>query len=240
MPVTIPAHQAAVLPLFACRRLPPLALLIGSCVPDLTYLWPPNPVSLWAHHPLGAALSSISLGLLFYLWAELLVMPTLSRSVPTFFGIEWSRFCMTRGLPANSLGWSLTLCALVLGAESHVLLDSFTHASLWPGNKLQTISFLEIPLTKFLQYGFGLLGSIAVLVFMRKRYPTLPKQERAPNQKYGAAIMGLCLGVCVGAALVFMQEPVSLFRFFWSSIAWGLLGLTLACLLLRRGVWILL
>jgi uncharacterized protein DUF4184 len=64
MPVTLPAHVAAVLPLFRVRWLPPAALVVGARVPDLAYLFG---MSAYASHNLDGLLRfSLPVGLL--LW----------------------------------------------------------------------------------------------------------------------------------------------------------------------------
>src|SRR4051812_1473819 len=82
MPLTFPAHAAAVLPMLKQRRLraPTTAWVVGSCAPDLSYL-------LGSHGPAAHSLRGlftfcIPVGLLALLWLEILILPALSPIAP--------------------------------------------------------------------------------------------------------------------------------------------------------------
>ena len=179
-------------------------------------------------------LLAMSLGLLFYLWAALLVLPTLSRTLPKLAGVEWARFAI---IPKRRPAWGWVLLGLVLGAWSHVLLDSLTHATLWPGSLLHQISWLGVHVTQWLQRGLSLFGSLTVLWFLARAYPKLPRPDTAASSLHLRRLLVFFLvGVSAGVGLVlFTEQPVYPFRLFWSAVAWGMLGLTFACLWLRRG-----
>src|SRR5262245_17601099 len=124
MPFTL-AHPAAVLPLYSLSksRLPLSALMIGSMAPDFSYFTPYN-----------AALATHSIaGLFWFCWpmglaAWLIFVYVLERPTIAMLPSRWQ--------PQPSQSQEITLAALagisvaiVLGAATHILWDSFTHAT---------------------------------------------------------------------------------------------------------------
>lgn len=224
MPLTIPAHQVAILPLLKVRRLPPLALIVGSCVPDLFYLAPPNEWAIWAHRPLGAVLSALSVGLVFYLWAQRLLLPTLTQTLPN----QLASRLITRS-PAS---WGWVLLSLSLGALTHVALDSLTHPTLWPGSVLPKIALggVTIPLTKILQHGLSIVGSALVLLTFFRRAPAQSTQRSSTAQRL-AIWLSAIIGAIAGVVFVLQTEtPAYLFRLGWSAVCGAIIGVTLFCL----------
>src|SRR5688572_24682954 len=101
MPVTLPAHAAAVLPLF--RWLPPSALVVGACAPDLVYLI--GTYGWQSHRPLGLVTHCLPLGLAAYVALEVVVLPMLRARLWPLFGIDLRRFLATAGLARDARGW---------------------------------------------------------------------------------------------------------------------------------------
>src|SRR5687768_2920400 len=118
MPVTLPAHAAAVLPLmrWTPRPLDALALVVGAAAPDFVYVLGWN--SRVSHNPLALLTFCLPVGLVLYLWSRFLVLPLVMVERP----------------PRGS--WPSVAASIVIGAATHVLWDGFTHAWMWPAREL--------------------------------------------------------------------------------------------------------
>jgi hypothetical protein len=244
LPLTFPSHAAAILPLyrFAPRALHPTALVVGSAAPDLAYLLVLDAID--SHSPEGLAAFSIPAGLLAFLWLEALVLPALHRSLPALRGVELARFTRTRGLPRGLAGWLGVLCAVGLGALSHVLWDGFTHAKRWPARALYpqvllTAGPYTLPLAGALQHLSSLLGLVIFVGYLARLYPRLPAARGGTRRDLAAVSSpALLLG---GAALLWRWFEVTqraswgyrVWLSFWAGVAGALIGLTLGCLLER-------
>src|SRR5690349_729005 len=158
VPVTLPAHAAAVLPFFRLSRrgVLPTALVVGACAPDLSYVYTMRALGDYAHEFPGFVLFCVPVGLAVLVWLEALILPEL-------LGVQWGRFARTEGLPRAPLAWVATVGALVLGASTHLLWDGFTHASMWPADVLYPdirvpVGSRELPLARVLQHASSLVG----------------------------------------------------------------------------------
>jgi hypothetical protein len=245
MPVTLPAHAAAILPLCRVgggRWLPPSALVAGACAPDVAYLL--GPISSLSHSWPGLVLFCLPAGLALWVWLEALVLPVLRRVLPAVGGVQWGRFLLTRGLPATPRGHVLAALAVLLGAATHVLWDGFTHPRSWPSTVLYPHVFVPLgrwnfPLARVLQHASSLVGSLVVLGVLARRYPRLPQ---APGGRWHEALPVLLptlLGALVGLTLRLARfQPQGFLEgqlhwAFWPTVRGALLGLSLGCLLAR-------
>lgn len=123
MPFTI-SHAAAVLPLRRFARLPLAALMIGSMSPDFPYFNPWNPELMthnfpalfWFCWPVGLAV--------WILFVRVVETPTLAL-LPDAWRARFtpSEKHFTPGLLIRAS------IAIVLGAATHVIWDSFTHGN---------------------------------------------------------------------------------------------------------------
>jgi|AGTN01.2.fsa_nt_gi hypothetical protein len=181
MPFTL-SHPAAVLPFrkWCPERLDMPALIAGSMLPDFGYFFCAFQFSAFLHKPLGSVLV-IPLGLVaLFCWrfvqepiAELLPSPHRefwrSVGVRKFVGKEL--FAAKKLFVVKEL-WVLSV-SLFIGAWTHILWDSFTHAhgffvDLVP--QLFKYSFTvgggKWYVFKCLQYGFSVVG----LFFLSRAY----------------------------------------------------------------------
>ncbi|MFH5804522.1 DUF4184 family protein [Alienimonas sp. DA493] len=138
MPFT-PTHVAAVLPAlpwlrrrFAGNRsVPASALVIGSMIPDAG-VFLPRVIDYWATHSVrGLFTLCLPLGMAAFLAWEYFVKAPLVDLAPESVRARINR---PRGTPQPPLTLRTLLWAtglIVLGAASHVLWDSFTHAGRW-------------------------------------------------------------------------------------------------------------
>ena len=121
MPFTI-SHAAAVLPLQK-TRLPLAALMIGSMSPDFAYFLPGEPLRELTHSIAGIFWFCWPVSFaLWFLFVRVLEQPTLAL-LPD----RWhARFAPSdRELSLKT--FALASAAVVLGAATHILWDSFTH-----------------------------------------------------------------------------------------------------------------
>ncbi|MGA9523324.1 MAG: DUF4184 family protein [Myxococcaceae bacterium] len=246
MPVTFPSHAAAVLPLFRwAPRLPPLALVVGSAAPDLSYAL--NFGGEVAHRPSGIVDFCLPVGLFFFVWAELLVLPTLRSAVPSVFGIELGRFLRTRGPPRNSAEWVQVALAIVIGAATHQLWDGFTHRDQWPAYLLYGDTVVAevrgrpLYLGNLLQYVSSVLGGAMVALWTVRRYPQLATCSPGSARRLLLLVAAMIAGAL--AALwrrrsAFMGASITwtMWLGFWTCVAGALVGLTVLCVLLRLGL----
>jgi len=127
MPFTL-AHPAAVLPL--ARRLPRVtvlsALVVGSVVPDFEYLLPIGISRTSSHSIAGLFAFCLPVGFFTYLLYHLLFKRPLAGLMPPWIAARLPEFTKS-GLPQRS-GALVGVC-LLAGAATHLLWDSFTHAT---------------------------------------------------------------------------------------------------------------
>jgi hypothetical protein len=126
MPFTV-SHVAAVLPVVGrSGRLPAAALVIGSMAPDYPWFLTRGRTAGLSHSLLGIVTVDLAVGLLAFVlwrrWAQAPVRDLVPRAVGARLP-QPPRF-VPRDLPWAALG-------VVLGALTHLVWDSFTHAGRW-------------------------------------------------------------------------------------------------------------
>lgn len=246
MPVTLPAHAAAVLPFFRLsrRRGVSTALVVGACSPDFSYVYGVRALGDYAHQLPGFLLFCIPSGLVVLLWLEVLVLPALRLALPEAMGVQWGRFVRTLGLPRTVSAWALTLGALVLGTATHLLWDGFTHRDMWPARVLYPEVLIpmgsrELPLARVLQHVSSLVGSLGVLAYMARRYRHLEPVPGGGRADFLRVLLPTLAGAGVGLALRLARYQdmgaleAQLWWAFWPTVTGALVGLTLGCGLAR-------
>ncbi|WP_257462089.1 DUF4184 family protein [Archangium lipolyticum] len=250
MPVTLPAHAAAVLPFFRLSRwgLTPTALIIGACAPDLSYVYALRELGDFAHTFPGFISFCVPVGLAVLLWLEALILPALRLALPEVAGIQWGRFARTEGLPRTPLACLLASVALVLGAATHILWDGFTHHSMWPAEVLYPdirvpAGSRDLPLARVLQHASSLVGSLIVLGYMARRYPRLAPVPGGSVADFLRVLLPTAAGACAGLGLRLSRFQdmgaleAQLWWAFWPTVTGALVGLTLGCALVRWRAW---
>jgi hypothetical protein len=121
MPFTV-SHAAAVLPLHRFAKLPLTALMVGSMAPDFGYFFSYELSRPLTHSFRGLFIFSLPVGLLVWLF----YVAILEKATITLLSDRWhTRFAHTDAITrALILRASI---AIVLGAVTHLLWDSFTH-----------------------------------------------------------------------------------------------------------------
>jgi hypothetical protein len=205
MPITVPAHQLLVLP-FIRRRPWPLsgtALCLGTALPDLAFPIGGYWLNKHSHEVYGPAFMALTLGPLLYLWLERLLAPALRMATPG----RLAPLFATRGPARGAREWLWVLFALLLGSYSHWFFDGFTHYWMWPARDLYPTTKIMLGsevfyLSKTLQIGCSILGSLVVLEWCRRRLRrTTPAPAVGWARRLRLGILATLVGGLAGAAL---------------------------------------
>lgn len=208
MPFTV-SHVAAVLPVVGrSRRLPAAALVVGSMAPDYPWFLTRGRTAAFSHSLLGVVTVDLLVGvaavLLWRRWAQAPVRDL----VPRWLG---ERLRAPVATTARDLPW--VALAVVVGALTHVLWDSFTHAGRWGVAAVPWLhtEHLGLPGYKWAQFVSGVVGGLVVLVWGLVRLSRTPADpvglRSSPGQRSGAwavvaaaAVLGAVLGVVLRRA----------------------------------------
>jgi hypothetical protein len=220
MPFTI-SHAAAtvpLLPLVRRLRLPLAAVAIGTMAPDFEYFIHLRTLSLWGHSVVGLVLFDLPAGLLVLgAWEFVAREP-----VRDLLGLAPVR-CGERGGPSS---WAHSAAAIVIGAATHIVWDSFTHADRWgvrhlPELRTSAASIGEQPLPWFivLDHLSTVVGGVIVVGWLaREMWRAAAFRKIAQSSWRCAVLLALALiTVSVGLWNGFRQSPA---LDYWSSELW--------------------
>lgn len=180
MPFTL-AHAAAAYPLRR-TRLVLSALIFGTFAPDLEFFLRFAPKGPFGHSTRGLFLFCLPVAFgVFWIFHDLVKEPLAAlmpraireRIVPGIYPMSLR----------HPLQLILILVSILIGSVSHVLWDSFTHASYWPGYHLPFLRDVftlplvgEVHLYKLLQYASTIFGLAVVFFWSRHWARTAPVQ----------------------------------------------------------------
>jgi hypothetical protein len=214
MPFTI-SHIAAVLPLHKpLRRLGLLsAAAIGAMAPDLDLILPIRLAREQTHGALALVTFCLPVGLAAWMLFQALIKPALIEVLPDRL---YARLCAEH--PGNRLAsvmsWLYAGAAVLLGALTHIIWDTFTHED---GRRAHMLSELERDpehasswqLFRWLQHSSTLLGAAAVVAAIclwvrHAQRPNPPPQRRltARERHRWVAMYALIPALLVGAAVI--------------------------------------
>lgn len=211
MPLT-PAHAAAVVPLWRLlgSRAVLSALVIGSMTPDFAYFLPLGVRRAESHSLAGLAWFVLPVGLATYLVFHLLVKTPVVALLPAAVRDRLTaRRLAAPALPAAA--WPTVFLSLLLGALTHLIWDSFTHAGAagvraFPilATRLGTVSGYEVFVFKLLQHGSTVAG-LCLLGFWLARWLrsiSPPAMPPAPPLRGGAraALVVVIIGALLAGA----------------------------------------
>ncbi|HLB08618.1 MAG TPA: DUF4184 family protein [Gemmatimonadaceae bacterium] len=218
MPLT-PAH-AAVAPLL--RRLtrrfgltvPMSAMVIGTMIPDFAYLIRLAPGGGTWHTPRGLLLYCLPAGLITWWIFRAIIGPALLRLLPPGLGVAAAATIAPgstfRLLPSASV-------AIVIGALSHDLWDSFTHESRWGVRQIPELDtrvhlfpHSSAHLYLLLQYASSLIGLIIVAAMIWDWVSALPRSARyvpAGERAWRVREVGLLMLAAVAGAVLNESRP---------------------------------
>jgi hypothetical protein len=175
------AHAAAALP-FRRSGLVPSAVVIGCFAPDFEYFVRLAPRGSFGHSWLGLLLLDLPLGVavfwLFHRYAKepLWVWLPASARQKIRFDPQMPRLTSVAQI-------ALVLVSILVGAATHLIWDSFTHATYWPYRHWHFMSYMiwlplagPVPYYKLLQHASTALG----LAVLSSWFLLLPKSAPAP------------------------------------------------------------
>ncbi|HET7823087.1 MAG TPA: DUF4184 family protein [Ornithinibacter sp.] len=235
MPFTV-SHVAAVLPVVGrSGRLPAAALVIGSMTPDYPWFLTRGRTAGFSHSLLGVVTVDLAVGLLaVVLWRRWAQAPVRDL-VPRLVG---ERLPRPPGLVPRDLPWAAL--GVVLGALTHVVWDSFTHAGRWGVEVVPWLhtEHLGLPGYAWAQYASGLLGLAVLVVWGLRR---LAATEADPDglrstsgdrrAAWGLVAGGALVGVAAGLLRSAGSAEVALFGAVTFGGAGLAVGVVLACVL---------
>lgn len=181
MPFTV-SHIAAVIPghRFLSRAHVFTAAVIGSMVPDFSLLIPQN-TSRWSTHSVpGLFTFCLPVGLLAYWLTQLVIKPSMVEVLPN--RASWR--LQTSHVSVTDLHhWLAAAVALLLGAVTHLIWDTFTHENAHGVRMFPVLTDYgpemaghRVHIYRWLQYGSSVLGLIVVLgalvLWLRHAPPT--------------------------------------------------------------------
>ena len=194
MPLT-PAHAAAAPLLQRLVRpfgltLPLSALVIGTMMPDFAYLIRLNPGGGPWHTPLGLLAFCLPVGVAIWWVHRIIIGPALLRLLPP--GLGAAAGARVAPGPTHRLLPGAAL-AVLLGAVSHDLWDSFTHESSWGVRLISgrdatvpVASIARVPWYEILQYASSVLGLIVIVVLGWRWVMAQPREARQVPPGEGA------------------------------------------------------
>jgi hypothetical protein len=226
MPWTF-AHPAAVLPLAKWSGVPLslTALMIGSVVPDFGYYVFKFDGSAFAHSFLGSLTLCPALG-----FALLLLLGVLRR--PLCHMLPQPHREALRSLAHTSwrCHWTSVpwlLLAMVVGAWTHILWDSFTHKDRWFVERIDWLQREVFEIRGHILHGYSMLQYISSMVgvaallwaywnWLRKAHGTRPIRWFEPEDawRYGCIIGALAAAVLASLPWA-LYAAVSLDGSFW-------------------------
>jgi len=181
VPFTL-AHAAAAYPLRR-TRLVLSALIFGTFAPDLEFFLRFAPKGPFGHSARGLFVFCLPVAFgIFWIFHDLVKEPLAAlmpraireRIVPGVYPMSLRR----------PLQLAFVLVSILIGSLTHILWDSFTHASYWPGHHLPFLrdEFLlpvigEVHLYKLLQYASTIFGLLVLYFWLRHWARTAPVQE---------------------------------------------------------------
>jgi hypothetical protein len=251
VPFTI-SHAAAVLPLrkLGKSRLPLAALIIGSMSPDFSYFFMPGEVERLATHSIAGLFwfcLPVSLAV-WFLYVRVLEQPTIAL-LPEHWA---ARITPSRSdLTITSL--AIVSVAILLGAVTHIVWDSFTHinspvVNAVPGLRVVVFEWHGRPIRVFrvLQHLSSVLGML-VLAFFAWRHlrnappvPTASPTSIPHKARVGAVLLLFAMALVLAIVGYALNAHVPLERRLFHFAIGGMTGWMitwLAIALVIRSRW---
>lgn len=167
MPFTL-AHPIAAAPIWflSKKRLNLPGLLVGAMIPDLEYFVALQPIRMIGHTLPGIFIQGIPCAIVLLLVFRYVLLRPFLALMPLQLA---RRFERPRSYFPIQLSQVLNIVmAIVIGAMSHLVWDEFTHANGWfvTRSTLLQSQLGSMSVYKWLQYGGGLFGVLALSVWL--------------------------------------------------------------------------
>jgi hypothetical protein len=177
MPFTV-SHAAAVLPIHRVGKewLPMTALMIGSMAPDFGYFFSHDASRALTHTFASLPTFSLPAGLIVWLFYVLV----LEKATITLLSDRWhTRFAHTEAITASLI--VRASLAILLGAVTHLLWDSFTHRGTFATDAIPALlgpvpGFSWLPIYHLL-HGLSSVAGLAILVFWARHLHRQPARS---------------------------------------------------------------
>jgi len=173
------AHPVIVLPLktkYFAKYFSLTALVIGSMFPDFEYFIRMTLKSIYSHTILGLFTFNLPLGLLFCFIFHNIIRNELFVNLPFFLRSRlsiYTQFNWNKYFLQNPFR---VIISLLIGSFSHILWDSFTHATGYFVERINflryyfIINYIPIPVYKILQHSGSIIGCL-ILFFLIMKLP---------------------------------------------------------------------
>jgi hypothetical protein len=233
MPFTF-AHPAAVLPFARQKFLPMSALVIGSLTPDFQYFLTMKLTGRYGHSFEGLFFFNLPVGILLFLIFHGLVKRPLIAHLPR--GLS-GRFSALYDKPLREyfthygLG---VMAAIMLGAATHIVWDSFTHAQTpttrsiaWLQDEVDVFVVGAMARYRVFQHLSTLVGMAAIAMYV-VRLPVNHSKFSSYSFRYWWVVVGSSLWVLAirwGVGFEYFGDVVA------STIASGCIGVVVG------GIW---
>jgi membrane-bound metal-dependent hydrolase YbcI (DUF457 family) len=175
MPFTV-SHAAAVLPLHRYTELPLTGLMVGSMAPDFGYIFSYEASRALTHSFAGLFIFALPVGLLVWLF----YVAMLEKTTITLLSDRWhTRFAHTDAITPSLV--ARAAIAILLGAVTHLLWDSFTHhgtflTDAFPALLGPTPGFAWLPVYHLL-HGLSSVVGLFILVRWARHQHRLPAKS---------------------------------------------------------------
>jgi hypothetical protein len=164
------SHPAAVLPLLR-TPLPASALVVGSLAPDVPYYLPLREMGWETHDALAVVTVDPLIGaLVWLLWHGVLAAPALAAAPAGLRARLAGRVPLGLRPRLRPVAVVLTALALVVGAGTHVLWDSFTHGGQWGAEHIAALRHpvAGVPAYDWAQLASSVLGLLVLAGWLRR------------------------------------------------------------------------
>jgi hypothetical protein len=244
VPFTV-SHAAAVLPLqrLGKHQLPLTALMVGSMAPDFGYIFSYEVGRPITHSIPGLFIFALPVGLAVWLF----YVAVLEKATITLLPDRWhTRFAHTEAVTGSLI---VRACiAILLGAVTHLLWDSFTHRGTFVTNAIPvlmgpTAGFAWLPVYHLLHFLSSIVGLVILARWARHLHNQPAKSlirpyEISERARLGALWFLLVASVIAGLLtwLPYVHRRYDV-QFFYVAVG-TMSGFFLAWCCVAAGMWI--
>ncbi|MRI00899.1 DUF4184 family protein [Kriegella sp. EG-1] len=169
MPFTA-SHPAIILPFLKHRYFSASGLIMGSMVPDFEFFLRFEANGPHGHSVWGMFWLNIPIALVFITIYHLVVRNQMLLNLPPIFRKKFEGFIEFNWISYLKSNYFKVILSILIGNISHLFWDSFTHFDGFFVSRIAFFNeeFYQVPVYNILQYGFSLLGAIAIWNFIVK------------------------------------------------------------------------
>ena len=216
VPFTL-SHAAAALP-FRRTRLIFSAVVAGSFAPDFEYFARLGPYGKFGHSLPGVFLFDLPMALVMLgLYSRYAREPLRG----------WLPESVLRRFPPDPAArarrgwgwWMLAAVSVLVGIATHILWDSFTHATYWPYRHIAFLGHtVTLPIVgpvynyMIFQQLSSILGLVALGIWVWRQPPSAPQPVSRPSGRRDGAMLAVLSGIAVAAGLVRALTSVGIHR----------------------------